>query len=148
MMAISLWQPWATLWLLTDPDEKVFETRRWYTQYRGELWVHAAKKRDGEVREFMECPFVRERLAVHGLKPSDLAFGALIGRVSLIGCCKTDAVLARETLTAREMNFGNWDSGRYAWERGRGVRRLKTPIPYKGAQGFFTVPASVLERAE
>src|ERR1700686_4960464 len=41
MKAISLWQPWASLWCST---RKVHETRRWPTSHHGWLAVHAAKK--------------------------------------------------------------------------------------------------------
>src|SRR5581483_10298670 len=40
MKAISLWQPWASLWLT---DAKIHETRHWPTSHRGWLLVHAAK---------------------------------------------------------------------------------------------------------
>lgn len=145
MKAISLWQPWATLWLLTDPDEKIFETRHWYTSHRGELLVHAAKKRDGDVREALESRYWRERLAVHGLKVSDLAFGALIGQVRLVGCCRMDSM---PEPSFREFRAGNWTPERYAWERGSRPRIFERPIPFRGAQGFFEVPASVLLAAE
>src|ERR1700690_2861117 len=115
MLAISLWQPWATLWLLSNPDEKVFETRHWYTGVRGPILVHAAKKRDGEVREFLECRLVRERLAIHGLRVADLAYGALIGEANIIGCCRMDRMPGPSPL---ERGFGNWEPDRFAWERG------------------------------
>lgn len=136
MKAISLWQPWATLWLLSDPDEKVFETRDWYTGVRGSLLVHAAKKRDGEVRDYLNCQHFIGRLAVHGLKPSDLAFGALIGKVNLIGCSRMDRMPAPGTL---EEKAGNWSPERFAWERDSNPVLFKTPVPYRGSQGWFEV---------
>ncbi len=141
MKAISLWQPHATLWLLSGPDEKVFETRDWYCAYRGDLLVHAAKKRDGEVREALESRYFRERLDVHGLTVADLAFGAVIGQVRLIGCCQMRNVPEPEE---RERQAGLWTPERYAWERGRAPKLFARPIPWKGSQGFFDVPASVI----
>ena len=41
MKAISLWQPWGSLWL---SPAKRHETRHWQTRHRGKLLVHAAKK--------------------------------------------------------------------------------------------------------
>lgn len=141
MKAISLWQPWATLWLLSEPDEKVFETRGWYSGYRGPLLVHAAKKRDSEVRDYLECrPFV-ERLAAHGLRPSNLAFGALIGTVNLIGCSRMDRM---PEPSEREQMFGNWEPHRFAWERDSHPVLFERPIPYRGSQGFFEVPAEAI----
>jgi hypothetical protein len=132
--AISLWQPWATLWLLSDPDEKVFETRSWYTGYRGPLLVHAAKKKDGEVRECLSHPYFVARLALHGLNPSDLAFGALIGKVDLIGCCSTHLVFPMSEV---EKQAGNWEPGRFAWERAPHPEIFSAPISFRGSQGFF-----------
>lgn len=138
MNALSLWQPWATLWLLSDPDEKVFETRHWYTGYRGPLLVYATKKRDGEVRAMLEEPLVRERLAAHGLSPKDLTYGALIGKVNLVGCCQ---MLHMPPPSEREQAFGNWEPARYALERGPDPQLWKTPIPWVGKQAkFMTVP--------
>lgn len=144
MTAISLWQPWATLWLLSDPDEKVFETRGWYTGYRGDLIVHAAKKRDGEVREALRDEYFIDRLAVHGLTPDGLPFGALIGRLRLAGCCQMCHMPAP---TKHESRMGDWSPERYAWERGARPVRYQNPIAFRGAQGFFEVPSSVLAEA-
>ena len=40
MKALTLTQPWASLMEL---GQKEVETRSWYTGYRGELVIHAAK---------------------------------------------------------------------------------------------------------
>ncbi len=141
MTAISLWQPWATLWLLSNPDEKVFETRHWYTYVRGPVLVHAAKKRDGEVREALESRYFRERLAVHGLTPDALAFGALIGRVYLIGCSRMNVM---PEPSEREFQAGNWSPERFAWERMPNPERFETPIPWTGKQGFFDVQSDAV----
>lgn len=140
MKAISLWQPWATLWLLSNPDEKIFETRHWYTSHRGPLLVHAAKKRDGEVRDALAGGPLVSALLRHGFRADDeegrhLAFGALIGCVDLIGVRRTENVDVSE----RERSAGNWQPGRYAWERGPKPLLFETPIPWKGSQGFFEV---------
>jgi hypothetical protein len=143
MKAISLWQPWALLWLLSDPDEKVFETRGWYTGYRGPLLVHAAKKTDGDVREFMGSSGFRKALERHGLTTSAVAFGAIIGRVDLIGCSKMSRM---PQPSEREESWGNWEPDRYAWERGKYPQVFSSPIPYRGSQGFFEVKDMIPEK--
>lgn len=137
MRAISLWNPWALLWLLSEPDEKVFETRDWYTGYRGPLLVHAAKKRDGDVREYLGSGGFRKVLASRGMTGADLAFGAIIGCVNLIGCCQMSRM---PEPSEREEMWGNWEPQRYAWERAPGPKLFARPIPYRGQQGFFDVP--------
>jgi hypothetical protein len=139
--AISLWQPWATLWLLTDPDEKVFETRHWYCSHRGLLFVHAAKTRNAEVRGMLECRYVQERLAAHGLSVADLPFGALAGTVDLIGCSRMDRM---PQPSEREQRVGNWSPERFAWERGPKTRIFTRSIPFVGKQGFFRVPYALV----
>jgi hypothetical protein len=142
MKCISLWQPWATLWLLSDPDEKVFETRHWYTSYRGPLLVHAAKKRDGEILSAVYDPDVIAAFVRHGINTiEDLGFGAIIGQVKLVGCARMDRM---PPPSKREASFGDWQPDRYAWERGPAPRRFAYPIPYRGSQGFFDVPDSIL----
>lgn len=136
MKAISLWQPWATLWCLEG--EKRFETRHWYTSHRGPLLVHAAQKRDGEVKEFLQASGVIAALGRHGLKIENLAYGCIIGEVTLIGCCKTERV-PQNFLSEIEVSFGNWDEGRYAWERASHPTLFPNPMTTKGRQGFFNV---------
>jgi len=142
MKAISLWQPWATLWLLSDPDEKVFETRGWYTPWRGPLLVHAAKKRDGEVRAALLDPFFCDRLAAHGLRPEDLVFGALIGQVRLVDCQRMDRIAEPGE---RERRLGLWEPDRFAWRRAADPEIWRRPAPYRGSQGFFDVRESLEE---
>lgn len=40
MKAITLWQPWASLW---GSGAKEYETRSWATSYRGPIAIHASK---------------------------------------------------------------------------------------------------------
>lgn len=40
MKAITIWQPWASLWAC---GAKKFETRGWATSYRGPIAIHAAE---------------------------------------------------------------------------------------------------------
>ena len=141
LKAVSLWQPWASAWLL--PGQKTFETRSWYTSHRGQLLVHAAKKRDGDVRFALEDEELTAALAESGVNVADLPFGALIGKVELIGCCRMDRMPAP---SERERIWGDWQPERFAWERGR-FRMFQTPIPYKGSQGLFDVPADLVAGA-
>lgn len=44
---------------------------------------------------------------------SDLPFGAIIGRVGLVGCCRMRDMPAP---TPKERELGNWSPDRYAWQ--------------------------------
>lgn len=136
MKAISLWQPWASLWVA---GIKIHETRHWPTNYRGELLVHAAKTLCRDVDQHLAALLVRhfgERWA------KELPRGALIGCVELEECLPTAVV----GITDEERACGNWSAGRYAW-RAVHAGRFREPIPYTGRQGFFDVPAEFVSTA-
>jgi activating signal cointegrator 1 len=138
---ISLWEPWASLWL--TEGAKVFETRSWPTAYRGKLLVHAAKSTNG--KDELYYPLFQEHLARAGvLRWQDFHLGCIIGSVDLIGCCKSQDV-PRDAISDHEKDFGDWTYGRYVWERAENPVRFKTPIPYRGSQGFFDVPDDLVK---
>jgi activating signal cointegrator 1 len=130
MRAISLWQPWASLWLT---DSKWHETRHWHTSYRGLLYVHAAKR---PIRESDLTPELRQvcedEFGGHFWK--DLPFGHVIGMVNLIECSLTETV----GTTDIDKVCGDWTRGRYAWLRAPQPVHIG-PWPYKGRQGFFQI---------
>src|SRR5437764_10588997 len=82
--AISLWQPWASLWC---SKRKVHETRHWRCSHRGWLLVHAAKRfetveLDDQLRLILDDEF-GDKWA------EDLPTGALIGMVNVVNCLPT-----------------------------------------------------------
>ena len=151
MKALSLLQPWASLWL----GPKHVETRSWNTSYRGALAIHASKRFWREDIELsLEPPF---STAIHGLGYNVLAelpLGAIIGVTSLkhVGTIINDQPDApyvqawpadRILIRGDEATFGNYEPGRYGWVRGD-VFRLPEPVPCLGARGLWDVPEDVL----
>ena len=143
MRAISLWQPWASLWL---SPSKVHETRHWATNVRGTVAVHAAQKfvkteLPAKLVEILEDTF-------GGHWSQDLPSGELIGTVDLVDCVETYCQ-GRLTLAAsREDRLcGDWRAGRFAWRRSDSYQVFKRPIPYLGRQGFFAVDDKLVEDA-
>ena len=140
MKAITLYDPWATLVVL---GEKKFETRSWSTSYRGLLAIHVSKKFTVEMHELWEtwerglCPALKERT----LWPPK--FGCIIGTVEVVGMHRAEA-LRRRGLTIKELTFGNFDDGRWAWEL-QNPQRLTTPVPCRGSMGIWTVPPEIAE---
>lgn len=135
MKAISLWQPWASLWLT---DAKIHETRHWGTSHRGRLAVHAAKRKidamDGDrIDEICDSLFGHHW-------GQDLPLGAIIGVVNLTDCRQMKFTAPEHE---DDMECGNWDDERYAWRRSE-VIKLPAPIPYRGAQGIFNVPDEIV----
>jgi hypothetical protein len=151
MRALSLWQPWASLWC---SPRKIHETRGWFTAYRGPLAVHAAKRRITN-REYLSIPkglrtIVEDEFGVHWA--NDLPYGAIVGVVNLERCLSVvdvyDTIWFSDELTAPDdYHCGDFSPGRYAWRRAPQFELLKQPIPYLGKQGFFQVPDEMLRRA-
>jgi len=136
MKALSLWQPWASLWA---NGRKRFETRSWATQYRGSIAVHAAKtictEIDEELREICE-----EEFGSHWTV--ELPAGALIATAQLIACLPTE----RLHVDADERTQGNFAPGRYAWDT-MNMKELPRPISYRGFQALFEIPDDLLHSA-
>lgn len=133
MRAISLWQPWATGWVL---GIKGNETRHWKTDYRGPLAVHAAKRLDADDREWWA------RLAERDERwPRQPVLGAIVGVVDLYDVRPTEEL--RDQISDEELRWGNYGNGRYGW-LGRNHRPLPEPIPYIGRQSMFSIPDELL----
>ena len=131
MKALSLTQPWSTL---VVTGAKRFETRSWSTKYRGPLLIHAAKGFPLSARVFAHTEFTLGRL------PARIPRGAIIGRVILENVYRTEDLAP--ILTALERHYGDYTSGRWAWELAEAAM-FETPIPYKGALGLFEVALPV-----
>jgi hypothetical protein len=133
--AISLWQPWASLWC---SKRKVHETRHWRCSHRGWLLVHAAKRFETDfglndrLRLILDDEFGR-----HWAR--DLPTGALIGRVNVVDCLPTQALRGDAAASDDDRDCGDFAPGRFAWKRDE-FRLFDQPIRYRGAQGFFNVP--------
>lgn len=132
---LSLWQPWASLWLT---DAKVHETRHWPTKYRGMLYVHAAKRRftkDDLSDELIEV--CEDEFGGHFWR--ELPFGAIIGIVDLIDCVQFpewEGVALRPSAHRYDFICGDFTPGRYGWRRGPHTTHIG-PWPYRGKQGLF-----------
>lgn len=133
MKAISLWQPWASLWIL---NRKANETRHWATNHRGPLLVHAAKK----ICTDLEPDLVEILVSQFGANwAKALPRGALIGVCELTGCEPT----ALYPASSEEQAQGNYTPGRYAWTA-QNKHAFSEPIPYRGFQALFDVPAELV----
>lgn len=130
MKAISLWQPWASLLL---SGRKHHETRGWSTNYRGLIYIHAAKRNISErdvplpLRNICEVEF-------GGHFWRELPLGAVIGIGRLVACHRTEE---RTPASMDDRHCGDWEFGRFAWEMTDIVPI--GPWPYRGAQGLFNI---------
>lgn len=121
-------QPWATLIVI---GAKRFETRSWKTNYRGELYIHAAKNFPVDCRYLtLQEPF---QTALQFKPWTILPVGAIIGRALLVDCARTEVVMFE--IDKKEIAFGDYSPNRFAFELER--PELFDPIPCKGALGIW-----------
>lgn len=137
MKAISLLQPWATLVVM---GAKKIETRSWNTKYRGELIIHASKRR----LPHFEIWFYNLCMSC-GVDPYNCPQGAIVGKVNLEDTFSTERSLFVPNLqrngqiwelTETEIAFGDYSEDRYGWLLSDPVQFDK-PIPAKGCLGLW-----------
>lgn len=161
MIAISLWQPWASaLFAPLKPGKaphaiKLHETRHWpMPKHYANEWVaiHAAKRETPDEREFWQDvvmdPEHRETyghaFAAIGIQNyHDLPRGFIVGKVRFAPSKRTDGF---GPVAWPEGDWGNYSMGRFAWPVIQ-THHFAAPIPCVGRQGFFNVeldlPAAV-----
>lgn len=128
MRGLSLTQPWATAVALLL---KGWETRSWYTNYRGELALHAAKGFPGWAKEFAV-----EEMTIGRIPKQQLPLGAVIAVCELTQVKRTQDLVGE--ISAVEKMYGDYSEGRWAFKLEK-VRVLKNPVPVRGALGLWPV---------
>lgn len=153
MRGITLWQPWASLVAF---GLKQYETRHWYTSYRGPLLIHAAKRKakpedlKNIVIGAIDRGATREQLELlDQLYRSELPLGAIVALTELTDCLemseqKTKWQIHIPSQTAVERLAGNWKNGRFAWKL-ENIRALPEPIIASGKQGFWIPTKETME---
>lgn len=127
MKALTLHQPYASAIAL---GHKHFETRSWATKYRGEIAIHAAKSIPAYAMEFASTERTLGRL------PERLPLMSIVAVANLVAVHPTYP--KREEVGAIERLYGDWSTGRFAWEISD-VRALPEPYQIRGAQGLWNV---------
>ena len=128
MKAITLRQPWA--WAIINVGKDI-ENRNWKTHFRGRVAIHAAV---GMTRAEYEkaCGYIRNinrRITIPAYE--DLERGAIIGTVEIVDCVQD--------------SDSRWFMGEYGFVLAR-PKRLREPIPCKGALSFWNVPEDIESR--
>lgn len=142
MKAISLWQPWASAIAL---GIKKNETRKWRTNYLGEIAIHAALKETAELRAIFDGllhDHPEIEAAFKFAKQDDfhsLPFGSVVAVATIqssgdiffySGCSKVERAL------------GDYSEGRFGWSL-KEVKLLKQPVPCAGRQQMFYLTPQV-----
>jgi hypothetical protein len=128
MKAITLRQPWA--WAIINAGKDI-ENRDWKTHSRGRVAIHAAV---GMTRGQYEeaCEYIRGISRMIKIPAyEDLERGAIVGTVEVVACVQD--------------SDSPWFMGKYGFVLAR-PRRLREPIPCKGALSFWNVPQDIEAR--
>jgi len=150
MIAISLWQPWASaLFAPANPGTspraiKEYETRHWPmpARYIGqEVAIHAAKRDTADERDFWTYVVMGDRRELYGhaffairiQKYSDLPRGAIIGTATFASPVSTNRM---DAVSEMESEWGNFSADRWAWPV-VSTNHFEKAIPCVGRQGFF-----------
>jgi hypothetical protein len=151
MKAISMWQPWASLWLT---PAKVHETRGRALHHRGWLLVHATKhiEREADIDQALAV-ICRDRLGQDW--EAAVPRGAIIGAVQ-VDDCHTSEFLVRQWSDGGGLRIAHWEDyqcgnygpRRFGIRRAPSVKIFPEPIPYRGMQAVpFDVPDDVVRHA-
>src|SRR4030095_1701433 len=134
--AISLWEPWASL---IAEGHKTVETRSWPINHEGELLICASKnglskkEKASFIASFHGKP---EYKILMELKENP---GMAVAIVEVTGCASMDYFKAlNKDLYKDQEAWGDFLNGRFAWIF-EDIRKIQTPFPVKGMQGFFNV---------
>lgn len=122
MKVLSIIEPWASLII---EKKKFIETRSWYTSYRGELYIHASKKKikkeDVHITKLLEL--------ILGIS---LGYGLILCKCKLVDCIYMDeGFLKNIKNNKQEYLCGEYSLGRYAWVL-EDIEPLEQPIAAKG----------------
>lgn len=148
MRAISLKQPHASGMAL---GLKTIETRGRVCHVRGDLAIHASGTHYpvNSLPQVLRTTLWKEREHVIGYHSTfddlinNLPYCAVVAVVELWMSWPTEHLSnLRQPLTLCELAWGDYSVGRWGWAT-RDLRRLKEPVPCKGHQGFFFLPADV-----
>lgn len=126
MKALSIRAPW-WWWILRG--EKPLENRDWSTGFRGWFLIHASKSWNrAEIAEDAAAGYAMGGSVLSGVDWQRVrgCCGCLVGMAKIVDCI--------------EYSSSPWFAGRYGHVVASPVR-FAVPIPYRGALGYFDVPA-------
>lgn len=127
MKVINLLEPWASL---IKEKVKYIETRSWKTNYRGELYICASK------RKLTKNDFINYKTQISLLKDINFKYGYIIAKCKLVDCkYMTEELITEVKKNKNEYISGDYQVGRYAWFL-EDIEEIN-PIKAKGQLGLW-----------
>lgn len=124
MKVLSIKEPFATL---IKDGIKIYETRSWKTNYRGEIYIHASLSLSKSERVESTNKYLKSEI-----KP-----GFILCKCELVDCIPmTDEFIKYINEETSEYDYGLYSEGRYAWKL-KVLEVLDEPIPAKGKLGIW-----------
>ena len=124
MKVLSIKEPFATL---IKDGVKIYETRSWKTDYRGEIYIHASLSLSKSERVESANKYLKSEI-----KP-----GFILCKCELVDCIPmTDEFIKYINKETSEYDYGLYSEGRYAWKL-KVLEVLDEPIPAKGKLGIW-----------
>lgn len=124
MKVLTIREPFATL---IKDKVKIYETRSWKTNYRGEIYIHAAKAKSKASNASIASAYLKSRE-----NPEHI-----ICKCILKDCIyMTEEFINNIKKRPKEYNSGHYEVGRYAWQL-EVIEVLEEPIYAKGQLGIW-----------
>lgn len=124
MKVISIKEPFATL---IKDKVKIYETRSWKTNYRGEIYIHASLSLSKSDNADTAKKYLK----------TDINPGYILCRCELVDCIPmTKDFIEHINKETNESKYGRYEEGRYAWKL-KVLEVLKEPIKAKGKLGIW-----------
>ena len=124
MKVLSIKEPFATL---IKDGVKIYETRSWKTNYRGEIYIHASLSLSKSERVESANKYLKSEI-----KP-----GFILCKCELVDWIPmTDEFIKYINKETSEYDYGLYSEGRYAWKL-KVLEVLDEPIPAKGKLGIW-----------
>jgi hypothetical protein len=138
--ALTLRQPWA--WLVANGHKGIENRPRGFSHksFRGDFWIHAANESSASIGSWPLAVKLCHKLlgADFQIPPArELAFGAIVGRARITGILVPQGQMFHKP----DVPWHFQDQYGFIVEN---AAPLSIPVPCRGHQGFWTVPADVL----
>jgi hypothetical protein len=146
MRALSLWRPWP--WTFVRADKRI-ENRPWEIKYRGDVVFQATRRFDHSAMPTIQRACISGGFPLCPGIDSVHPAGVLVCVARVVDCVEVSEIMTRARGKLHLDRMRTTYERQAAWAFGpwcailEDVRPLR-PIPFRGSQGWFDVPDSLV----